>query len=435
MAASVTTAFRGRILHCLDDPGRGPSDEAVEYFADGVLLVDDGRVAAVGPADTILPGLSQDVERVDHSGRLLLPGLIDCHVHYPQTDMIASYGCQLLDWLNDHTYPAEQRFADDRVAAETAAFFLDELLRNGTTTALVFATVHPHSAEALFAAAAKRRMRLATGKVLMDRNCPEPLRDTAEAGYRDSRALLTRWHGRDRLRYAITPRFAPTSSDAQLTAAGRLAAEYPDALVHTHLAENRDEVDWVRKLYPGRQSYLDVYRHFGLLRERSVFAHCLHLDDGDHETMAAAGGAMAFCPTSNLFLGSGLFDLQRARDHGVRVGIGTDVGGGTSFNLLRTLGEAYKVLQLRQQSLSSLRGLYLATLGAAEALYMDDAIGNFAPGKEADFIVLDHAATPLIERRIARTHEVGDELFVQMLLGDDRSVAATYILGRPAFPR
>ncbi|MEO0998824.1 MAG: guanine deaminase, partial [Pseudomonadota bacterium] len=249
-----------------------------------------------------------------------------------------------------------------------------------------------------------------------------------------SRALLERWHGRDRLRYAITPRFAPTCSDAQLTAAGRLAGEYPDALIHTHLAENEGEVDWVATLYPDRQSYLDVYRHFGLLRERAVFAHCLHLDDGDHQMMAAAGGAMAFCPTSNLFLGSGLFDLERARDRGIRVGIGTDIGGGTSFSLLRTLGEAYKVLQLRRQSLSSARGLYLATLGAAEALYMDDAIGNFAPGKEADFIVLDHTATPLIERRIARTRDVGEEFFVQMLLGDDRSVAATYVLGSPANP-
>ncbi len=435
MTAESLVAHKGRILHCLGDPGEAADPSAVEYFCDGVLMVDAGRIVDLGPAESVLPKYPGDVALTEHRGSLLIPGMIDCHVHYPQVDIIASYGDQLLDWLNHYTFPAESRFDDGDEARVVAEFFLDEMLRNGTTTALVFATVHPQSVVAIFEAALERNMRLAAGKVLMDRNCPEALQDDAESAYKDSRELLERWHGRGRLHYAITPRFAPTCSDAQLAAAGKLAAEFPDTLVHTHLAENVDEVAWVADLFPACRTYLDVYKQAGLLRERSVFAHCLHLDEQDHTDLATAGGAMAFCPTSNLFLGSGLFDLARARDHGIRVGLGTDIGGGTSFSMLRTMSEAYKVLQLNRQTLSSFRALFLTTLGAAEALYMDDRIGNFAIGKEADFITLNYDSTPLMQRRLEHTQELTEELFVLMMLGDDRAISAAYIMGELAYSK
>jgi guanine deaminase len=359
-----------------------------------------------------------------------VPGFIDCHIHYPQTDLIASYGTQLLDWLETYTFPTESRFADSEHAAEAAGFFIDELLRNGTTTALVLGTVHPQSVDAIFTAAGRRNLRLMAGKVLMDRNCPEYLRDTPDSAYRDSKALIERWHGQDRLLYAITPRFAPTSSAEQLQRAGQLAAEHPDTFIHTHVAENRDEVDWVARLFPESRSYLDVYDRFGLLRERAVYAHCLHLDREDRRRVAQTGAAMAFCPTANLFLGSGLFDLAAARELGVRVGLGTDVGGGTSFSQLRVLSEAYKVLQLQGQTLAPLQALYLLTLGSARALYLDDKIGSFATGKEADFVVLDPAATPLLARRMKTAGDITEKLFALIMLGDDRVVAATYVLGQ-----
>lgn len=430
-----TRAFRAAILHCLRDPGASTDDSAIEYFDDGIIIVERGKIARIGPAAALLASLPDNVPVHEYPGRLLLPGFIDCHVHYPQTDIIAAYGTQLLDWLNTYTFPAEARFADVALANETAQFFVNELLRNGTTTALVFPTVHPHSVDALFQAAARYDMCIASGKVLMDRNCPENLRDTPQSGYDDSRALIERWHKQGRAHYAITPRFAPTSSAAQLRLAGQLAREFPDTLIHTHIAENRDEIAWVKTLFPESDSYLGVYQDAGLLRERSVFAHGIHLDDHDHECLNKHNAALAFCPTSNLFLGSGLFDLARARSHGVCVGLGTDVGGGTSFSLLRTASEAYKVLQLNGQSLSSFRALYLATLGGAEALHMDDALGNLRPGKAADFIVLDPGSTPLLKRRLQHCDTLEETLFVQMMLADDRAIEATYIQGEPAWER
>lgn len=422
-------AFRASIFHCLADPGPHADAAAVEHIEDGLLLVEDGRVARVGDAGSLLAGLGEDVTVEDYRGKLIVPGLIDCHVHCPQVDIIASYGEQLLDWLNRYAYPAEMQFADEEHAREVADFFLDELLRNGTTTAAVFATVHPHSADTLFAAAEERNMRLVGGKVLMDEHCPDALRDTPASGYQDSKALIEKWHGKGRLGYAITPRFALTSSEAQLEAAGRLAAEYPDTWVHTHLAENQAEVDEIARQFGWSRSYLDVYDHFGLLRERSVFAHCLHLDAEDRRLMAGKGGTGAFCPTSNLFLGSGMFDLQSMTDAGVRIGLATDVGGGTSMSMLRTMSEAYKMLHLQGQSLPASRALYLATLGAAGALYLDDHIGNFAPGKEADFIVLDTGASHITARRAAVAETLDELLFSLIFLGDDRNVAATYLCG------
>ncbi len=421
-------AHRGPLIHCLSDPGEAGCDSAVEYLQDGLLIVENGRIADVGSADALLDRAS-GLQVVDHRGGLIVPGFIDCHVHFPQLDIVAAYGTQLLDWLQNYAFPVEQKFADAKYAAEVADVFLHELLRNGTTTALVFGTVHEQSADAIFSAAQKRGMRLIAGKVLMDRNCPEELRDDAETGYQQSKELIERWHGTDRLGYAITPRFALTSSNAQLAAAGRLADEYEDVWIHTHLSENHAEIAAVEELFPDRRSYLDVYDHFGLLRERAVFAHCLHLDDTDRGCMAEKGAAAAFCPTSNLFLGSGLFDLEAMRGHGVRCGLGTDVGGGTSLSMLKTAAEAYKVSQLRGKSLPATRALYLATLGAAEALYIDDKVGNFAVGKEADFTVLNPAGTPLTARRCGFAKTIDETLFSLLILGDDRHVAATYVAG------
>jgi guanine deaminase len=425
----MQSAYRGSIFHCLADPGPHADESAVERLDDGLLIVEDGRVVNVGEAVELLPTLAAGAAVVDYSGKLIVPGLIDCHVHYSQVDIIASYGEQLLDWLNRYAYPAEMRFEDEAYAKSVADFFLDELLRNGTTTAVVFATVFPQSVDAIFAAAEERNMRLVAGKVLMDEHCPEGLRDDPQSAYDDSRALIEKWHGKGRLGYAITPRFALTSSAAQLEAAGRLAAEYPDTWVHTHLAENQEEVDEIARQFPDRHSYLDVYDHFGLLRDRSVFAHCLHLDGADRALMAEKGGAGAFCPTSNLFLGSGLFDLQAMVDAGVKIGLATDVGGGTSLSMLRTMSAGYKVLHLQGQSLPASRALYLATLGAAEALRLDSAIGNFEAGKEADFIVLDAAASHITARRAASAESLEELLFALIFLGDDRNVAATYLQG------
>ncbi len=422
-------ALRASILHCLTDPGETPHADSYEYFDDGVLIIDNGNVVAAGDADTLVAGLPPDTRVTDYRGKLIVPGFIDCHVHFPQLDIIGSFGAQLLDWLNQYAYPAEEKFADPGYAREVAGAFIDELLCNGTTTALVFGTVHAHSADAIFEAAEARDMRLIAGKVLMDSNCPEALRDDPQSGYAESKALIERWHGKGRLGYAITPRFALTSSPEQMTAAGKLAREYPDVWIHTHLAENMDEVEEIARLFPDSRSYLDVYNEFGLLRERAVFAHCLHMDDQNRSLMASKGGAAAFCPTSNLFLGSGLFDLAAIRAAGIRCGLGTDVGGGTSLSLLDTASDAYKVLHLQDQALHAIRALYLATLGAAEALYLDDKIGNFTAGKEADFVVLDFEGSRLTARRTAAAATVEEKLFALMTLADDRNIDSTWVRG------
>lgn len=427
-------AFRGELLHFLDDPASAGAT-ALEHFVDGLLLVRDGRVLETGPFVELSQHLPGEVGVVDYRGKLIVPGFIDTHVHYAQTDIIASYGERLLTWLEKYTFPAEARFADGEHAAEVAEFFCDELLRNGTTTAMAFATVHPVSVEKLFAAAHQRGMRLIAGKVLMDRNCPDTLRDDTDQAHRDTLALIDRWHGCARLGYAITPRFAPTSTRQQMQLAGELFNTFPDLHLQSHVAENRDEVAWVARLYPEARSYLDVYERYRQFGPRSIFAHCIWLDETDRRRMADAGAAMSFCPTSNLFLGSGLFDYRLARQAGVRVGIGTDVGGGTSFSILRTLAEAYKVLQLLGQGLPPEQAFYLATLGGARSLYLDDRIGNFALGKEADFVVLDPSATPLLARRLSRADTLSERLFAMMMLADDRCIAATHVLGHRAWQR
>ena len=429
MTPQQRSAHCGAILNFNADPGQQDDPQAYDYWERGALIVAGGRIEAVGPADALLQVAGTHMPVVDHGQGLIVPGFIDTHIHYPQTDVIASGGHNLLDWLERYTFPAEERFADADHAREVAGFFLDELLRNGTTTAQVLCTVHRQSADILFEAAAARRLRMIAGKTLMDRNCPEPLRDSAQQGERDMRELIETWHGRDRLHYAITPRFAATSSVAQLQGAGRLAREFPDVFIHSHVAENRDEVEWIRQLFPDSRSYLDVYDRFGLLRDRATYAHCIYLDATDRARMAASGAGAAFAPTANLYLGSGLFDIAASDAAGMRFALATDVGGGSSFSMLRTMAEAYKVAQLLGQQLSPLRAFYLATLAGARMLGLDDRIGRFAPGSEADFIVLDPQATPLLERRMAQSRTLTERLLVLMTLADDRAIAATYILG------
>jgi guanine deaminase len=427
MTANVQ-AYRAAILHSLADPAVVGVEASYEYFEDGILLVEDGQIAQVGHAAELLPML-KGVELTEYRDALITPGFIDSHIHYPQTGMIASYGEQLLDWLNTYTFPTERQFEDKAHAADVAGIFLKELLRNGTTTALVFGSVHRQSVDAFFEAAAALNLRMIAGKVLMDRNAPDYLTDTAESGYAESKALIERWHGKGRLHYAVTPRFAPTSSPEQLSLAGKLLGEYPDLYMHTHLSENRQEIEWVKQLFPERSGYLDVYDHYQLIGPRAVFAHGVHLCDDECQRLAETGSAVAFCPTSNLFLGSGLFDLAKLERHGVRVGLGTDVGAGTSFSQLQSLNEAYKIMQLQGKKLDPFKSLYLATLGGAQALYLDDKIGNFECGKDADFVVLDYKATPLIDYRLQQATSLAEKLFALCMLGDDRAIKQTFAAG------
>ncbi|NMM36359.1 MAG: guanine deaminase [Glaciimonas sp.] len=434
--ASITPklqAYRAGILHFTTDPAFEAGSH--HWHADGLLLVADGRITAAGDYAALHPGLAPDTVVIDYRGKLIVPGFIDTHLHYPQTDIIASPAPGLLPWLERYTFPAERQFSDAVHAADVASFFLDELLRCGTTTAMVYCTVHPESVEAFFIESEKRNLRMVAGKVLMDRNCPEFLRVSAESGARDTEALIKKWHKRGRQLVAITPRFAPTSSDTQLQLAGELARAYPDTYVQTHVAENVDEVAWVKQLFPGARSYLDVYDRVGLLRPRAMFGHCIWLDDADFRRMAETQSAIAVCATSNLFLGSGLFDFARADAAHALLSLATDVGGGTAFSMLQTMNESFKVARMGGTSLSALRMFYLATLGAARSMQLEGIIGNFATGAEADFIVLDPQATVLLARRTARTESLEELLFAFALLGDDRSVFATYAAGRKVHQR
>ncbi len=416
------TAHRGEIIHFLGE------DES-QYFEDGLLVIDKGHVKMLGNAEDLLTSLDSDVQVITHPHSLITPGFVDTHVHYPQCEIIASYGEQLLEWLETYTFPAEQQFSDPEYARKIASFFLDQLLANGTTTALVFGTVHPESVDAFFTEAQKRKLRMICGKVMMDRNAPDVLLDTPETSYQESRDLIEKWHNKDRLRYAVTPRFAPTSTPEQLESAGRLLKEFPDVHFQTHLSENKKECEWVARLFPDAKNYLDVYDQHDLLGKRSVFAHGIYLDDGEWQRLAETDSAVSFCPSSNLFIGSGLFNLHKAREHKVKTGLGTDVGGGDSFSILRTINQAYKTQQLQNEKLSAFESLYLATLGGAKSLDLQDKIGNFGTGKEADFVVLDYHATDLMKFKSAQCKTFEERLFSLLMLGDDRAVKQTYIMG------
>jgi len=422
------SAYRASLLTFNSDPAQ--SSDATRYHEDGVVIVENGRVVAAGAWAALAASLAADTTIHDRRGKLIVPGFIDTHIHYPQTDIIASPAPGLRPWLETWAFPAERAFESEATGTSTARFFIDELLANGTTTALVYCTEHKQSVDAFFQVSEAKNVRMIAGKVLMDRNCPEFLRDTAQTGYDDSAELIARWHGRGRQLYALTPRFAPTSSEAQFEACATLAKTHPDVFVQSHLAEQRDEVDWVRSLFPQRRSYADVYDHYGLLRPRAVYGHCIWLDDADRHRMAQTGSVAAHCPTSNLFLGSGLFDLDEASGAGVHVTLGTDVGGGTSFSMLQTMNEAHKVARLCGHNLTATRLFWLATTGAAQALGLAGTIGTLAPQSEADFVVLDPHATPLLARRAARAQSLEERLFALALLGDDRAVYETYAAGQ-----
>ena len=406
-----------------------------EYIADGALVVDDvtGRIVEYGHSKTILSKYANAegkpaVKVHDHRDKLIMPGFIDTHVHYPQIDMIAAYGEQLLDWLNNYTFVTEANFGDPKVAHDTAQFFLNQLLANGTTSAMVFATSHPLSAEAFFAESHRLNTRMITGNVLMDQNAPEPLCVPAEQSIRDTQNIIDNWHERGRQHVAITPRFAITSSPEQLRLAGELYTSYDSVYLQTHLAENRDEVAFVQQLYPNHKGYLDVYDDMGLLGRRTTLAHGIYLETPEYECLRETGTQISHCPTSNLFLGSGLFDLPKTLSY-TGVSIATDVGAGTSLSMLTTLSEAYKIQQLQSNQLSAHQGLYQITLGNAQSLLLDDKIGNFIPNKEADFVVIDMKATELLERRMAQTKSLEEQLFVLMMLGDDRVIEQTVVAG------
>ena len=421
---SYLTVHRGEIIHFLTN------DKDYEYFEDGLLIIEDGYIYSVGNAESLLKALPQNTEITEHPNCLITPGFVDTHVHYPQCEIIASYGKQLLEWLETYTFPAELKFSDPEYATKIASFFLDQLIANGTTTALVFGTVHPQSVDAFFNEAQQRNLRMICGKVMMDRNAPDALLDTPETSYTESRDLIEKWHNKDRLRYAVTPRFAPTSTDEQLAQAGRLLQEYPDVYFQTHISENKKECEWVAELFPERKNYLDVYDHYNLLGKRSVFAHGIHLEDSEWQRLVETDSALAFCSCSNLFIGSGLFNLHKANHYGVKTGLGTDVAGGDSFSILKTINEAYKVQQLQGNSLSAFEALYLATLGGAKALDLHDKIGNFSTGKEADFVVLDYHATDLMKFKIEQCDSIEERLFSLLMLADDRAIKNTYIMGK-----
>jgi guanine deaminase len=431
------SALRGTLIFCRDDPFLADPNKAFVCEPDGLVICRDGVIDAAGAYAALKSQLPAHVDIADYSGCLIAPGFIDTHIHYVQTGIIGAQGHQLLDWLNQYTFIAEQAFADPAVAQETARVFCDELLRQGTTTALVFCSVHAGSVDALFTEAEKRNLRLIAGKVLMDRNAPAALTDTAHSGYDQSKALIAKWHGRGRCLYAITPRYAGSSSPEQLELAGSLWREHPDTLVQTHIAETRDEIALVMQLFPHRRDYLDIYAHYGLTGRRAVLAHGVHLDEAAFERCHATGTALAHCPTSNLFLGSGLFPLHVARDsrRPVHIGLGTDIGAGTSFSMLATMSEAYKVAQLQSRPINSVEAFFLATLGGARTLALDDRIGTLARGREADMVVLDPNATPLLAFRHRRSRSIAETLAVLMTLGDDRAVRATYVAGQLAHAR
>ncbi|MFC3528928.1 guanine deaminase [Paracoccus mangrovi] len=422
--------IRGRTLSFHADPAE--TENAFTFHEDGAIITRDGLIEAVGDYAALR---DPDLTEINHRPHLILPGFIDTHIHFPQVQVIASWGAQLLDWLNTYTFPEESRFGQQGHAPAMAEHFLDLLLAHGTTTAAAFCSVHPQSAEALFAAAGSRNMAMVAGKVMMDRNAPPAVLDTPQQGYDDSKALIEKWHRHGRQRYAITPRFAITSTPEQLAMTGQLAREYPDCHIQTHLSENRDEIAYTLSLYPGARDYLDIYESHGLLGERLLLGHSIHLEPREIARMAETRSRAIFCPTSNLFLGSGLFDEAGLRAAGVPTGIATDVGGGTSYSMLQTLNEGYKILQLRGQKLHPFAAFHWATRGNARALGLEDEIGTLAPGTMADLVVLDSRATPAMALRMARAETLAEELFILQILGDDRAIAQTYVAGQPMLDR
>ncbi|MFQ6754882.1 guanine deaminase [Cereibacter sphaeroides] len=424
----MTDLLLGQVLSFTADPFL-EGEAAARHETHGAVLVEDGRIAAVGPAEA-LRAAHPEARVTDYGQALISAGFIDAHVHYPQTAIIASWGKRLIDWLETYTFPEEMRFGDPAYAAEISGRYLDLTLAHGTTTVCSYATIHPESVDAFFEAAAARGLRAYAGKTCMDRNAPEGLRDTAESAYADSKRLLERWHGQGRLSYVITPRFSPTSTPEQLAALGALWREHPDCLMQTHLSEQLDEIEWVKTLHPQARDYLDTYEAQGLLREGAVFGHAIHLAPRERARLAEAGASLVHCPTSNTFIGSGLFDMGLVAE-GIRVGLATDTGGGSSFSMLRTMAAAYEIGQLRGQALHPAQLWWLATAGSARALRAEDRIGNLAPGMEADLVVVDLASTPAIAQATGRAETIWQALFPTIMMGDDRAIRAVWVNGAP----
>ncbi|MBI1492725.1 guanine deaminase [Halocynthiibacter styelae] len=418
----------GQVLQFLANPFEGPAEESARVITDGAVLVEGGRIAKVGRAADLLADYPRAVV-TRYGDHLICAGFVDAHVHYPQTAIIASWGKRLIDWLNTYTFPEEMRFTDAGFARETADRYLDLTRVNGTTTVTSFCTIHPESVDALFDAAEARGQRIVAGKTCMDRNAPDRLRDTAQSAYDDSKTLLEKWHGRGRASYAITPRFSPTSTPEQLAAMGALWAEYPEVLMQTHLSEQLDEIEWVKELYPNSRDYLDTYEEHGLLRPGALFGHAIHLTDRERARLKEMDASLVHCPTSNTFIGSGLFDMAGLMAEGQRVGLATDTGGGSSFSMLRTMAAAYEVGQLRGTPLHPAQLLWLATQGSARALQMEGKIGNIVEGMEADLTVLDLASTPAIAQRHVRANDIWEALFPTIMMGDDRAVVDCWING------
>ena len=422
--------LRGRILSFNRQPEGADDHCAYTYIEDGGIVVSDGKIEAAGE----FYNLPNNIEVIDHRPNLLMAGFIDTHNHFPQMQVIGSYGAQLLDWLNNYTFPAEIKFVDPAHAERIAVKYFDEMLRNGTTTPVAFCSVHKTSADAYFAEAERRNIRALGGKVLMDRNAPDGLLDTPQSAYDDTNTLIQKWHCRGRGLYVISPRFAITSTPEQMEMAQALVAENPTCYMQTHLSENHDEIAYTMSLYPEHPDYLGIYEYYGLLGPRALLGHSIHLNDRERSVMAETDSVAVFCPTSNLFIGSGLFNEERTRNDGVRIAVATDIGGGTSYSMLRTMDEAYKVCQLQNRNLPPIYAFYMMTLGNAKALGLETDIGNLDEGTEADIIVLDASATPAMALRMETVTTISEELFVLQTLGDDRSVVETYVAGVAAKP-
>ncbi|MEO6015298.1 MAG: guanine deaminase [Devosia sp.] len=428
MDRSDVKVLRGRVLSFISEPQGIDDTASYRYIEDGAVVVGGGKIIMVGEFN---PKAAAHHEVINHRPHLIMAGLIDPHIHYPQMQVIGSYAANLLEWLNTYTFVEEQRFADVTHADRIASRFFDELIRHGTTTAAAYCSVHPQSVDAFFGEAARRDMLMVGGKVMMDRNAPDALRDTPQSGYDDSKALMEKWHGQGRAHYAITPRFAITSTPEQMEMAEALAREYPDVHIQTHVDENMAEVEFARELFPNLPDYLGIYERYHLLGPKTLLGHCIHMTHREVEILAATRSVAVWCPTSNLFIGSGLFDHDRLHAHGARIAVATDVGGGTSYSMLRTLDEGYKVLQLRGQRLNPLRSFYMMTLGNARAMSLDEEIGTVEAGKAADLVVLNSGATPQMALRMEAVSSLANELFLLQTCGDDRAVVETYVAGRP----